>query len=684
MLTNISKHTVCFSDFPWPQDTPTFPSAAHVGEYLSAYAQRYLPPGVLLLGCRVTSVRRSEADEKWWVTWQTGNRQETASFDYFILACGFFSEPYIPPISGLDRLTDTMSHSSTYTSPEPFKDKHVAIVGGSFSAVEVATDIAPHVASLHHVTPRFTWVLPRYLPVKSAGSRPAFLPLDLAFFRSSNLRRDQSKSRRELWKELNAYFLSVCGDQSLTSEHLKVTMDGPPYIAISDFYTHFVRSGHITLHTGYVTAITPSDSNALRISFNSSNTLEHITHVIFGTGFHPIAISKILPSSLLTAIDFSPKDRFVPFLLHRSTLHPSLRNAAFVGCYPGVYWTILELQARWSAALFSGRLPWPDDGAMRAGIAVERQIRESKPREQYPKGDYVAFAGELAQELGLGLPTPASVNPHRLTVHDIFGPHYFAAPAALTQDFDAQIGQHSACQRSAETQCLLNGLEHTLSSSADSAAFVASAIFRALHGSWRLRRTYTSRNSLFPSGSSSGTARFVFRKPVGEVNMDACSESKYRDLVHVKEHLYSESTEVLTSTNREFHGSQQYVYRYDERLDKLEVYFAKRDDMASIDRLFHPLEIQPPHPSSVSTCAIPSGDDSKQHGQGELVSWTALCSHRCAEDTYEGRYTFFFEGVELAKWGIVYLVKGPKKDYTMETSYVRDIHVPEGNAGVYK
>jgi cation diffusion facilitator CzcD-associated flavoprotein CzcO len=645
-----------------------FPSAAQVGEYLAAYAKAYLPLGVLSLGCRVTAAVLEE-DGKWQVTWQTGGRQETASFDYFILACGFFSEPYISPISGLDRLTETMSHTSTYTSPEPFRDKHVAIVGGSFSAVEVATDIAPHVASLHHVISRPFWVIPRYLPVKSANSCPAFLPLDNAFFRSSNLQHDQSKPLREQWKELNAYFLSVCGDQSVASEHLKVAMDDPPYVTISDFYSHFVRSGHITLHTGHVTAITPSRSNALRISLDSSTTLpENITHVIFGTGFKAITTSKILPASLLAAIDFSPTDSFMPFLLHHSTVHPALRNATFVGCYRGSYWTILELQARWSAALFSGRLPWPDDDAMRAGIAVERQIREGKPRAQYPRGDYVAFAGELARELGLDLPTAVSVNPHRLTAHDVFGPHYITA---LTQDVDAQIDPPSTRQQNARIQSVLNDIEHTLSSSADSAAFVASAIFRALHGSWHLTHTHTNKHLCFPPVSSSGVAQFVLRNPLGEVSMDASSsESKNRGVGHVREYLY---TEAHASTGETHRGSQQYVYRYDERLDQLEVYFVERDDMASIDRLFHRLEIQPPNPSE------DNGDNSKQHGG--LVPWTALWSHTCAEDRHEGKYTFFFQGVELAKWSFVHSVKGPKKDSTMEALYVRDV---DGNRGVHK
>jgi len=66
--------------------------------------------------------------------------------------------------------------------------------------------------------------------------------------------------------------------------------------------------------------------------------------------------------------EFSETDHFLPILLHRATLHPALHNAAFVRYYRGPYWGIIELQAKWCAGLFSGRLPWPSVNEMKEGI----------------------------------------------------------------------------------------------------------------------------------------------------------------------------------------------------------------------------------------------------------------------------------------------------------------------------
>jgi hypothetical protein len=183
-------------------------------------------------------------------------------------------------------------------------------------------------------------------------------------------------------------------------------------------------------------------------------------------------------------------------------------------------------------------------------------------------------------------------------------------------------------------------LEQTLSRSANSGLFVAAAIFRALHGHWKLTRIYTSRLREYPSGPSTGTAEFIPRKA-------SRSDGGYNYKI---EYLYSEKTILMTSTGLQLQGSQQYIYQYDEPNDKLEVYFAKRDDEGTLDRLFHPVNL------------VPHSDSSP---------WKAKSSHLCPPDNYEVDYTFFFKGSDLEKWVIEYEVKGPKKDYHMQTWYTR-------------
>ena len=124
-------------------------------------------------------------------------------------------------------------------------------------------------------------------------------------------------------------------------------------------------------------------------------------------------------------------------------------------------------------------------------------MRNSRPRMQWPRGDYVGFGSDLAQTVGISLPSHSlELNKQCLQSHDIFVPSYFKHAYRL------------------ETDPQLDSLEETLRLSASSGLFVAAAIFRALHGHWKLNRIYTSRLPEYPSGPSSGTAEFIPEKSV--------------------------------------------------------------------------------------------------------------------------------------------------------------------------
>ena len=618
MRTNLSKHTNCFSALSWPAGTPTFPSAAQVGDYLSLFAEKYISGGVIGLNCHVKSVARSRAGDKWTVRWNQGDTEEIAEFDFLVIACGFFAEPYTPPIPGIETFLGSVIHSTAYSSPEPFKDKHVAIIGGSLSSVEVAEDLAPYAASIHHVIPRPFWIIPKYLPLNPDDPGTTFLPLDLVLYRRRSGQQPSDSSLQARWRLVNENLRAMCGDLSSVAWKMKVDMDMPPYAAVSDLYANFIRSGRITLYKGHLTSISGS---SLHISQDISLP-DDITDIIFSTGFRPSSSSSILPPSLLSELEFSEKDHFLPILLHRATLHPALPNAAFVGYYRGPYWGIIELQAKWCADLFSGRLPWPSIDEMKEGIDAERKMRDFKPRMQWPRGDYVTFGTELAKTVGISLPPDPHFSKSVVEPPDVFVPSQFGSVNAL----DASLSKSS--------------LEETLEKSAKENLFVAAAIFRSLQGLWQLSRTYTSRLPEYPSGPSSGTAEFIPRK-----------SSAQSSATHRIEYLYSEKTLLTTSRGLQLQGTQQYIYQYDEDLDKLQVYFTKRDEEFALDYLFHQINISPP--------------------QGNFSPWQATSHHLCTPDTYDVAYEFHFQGSNLLTFKISYEVTGPRKDYSMETVYTR-------------
>jgi hypothetical protein len=49
--------------------------------------------------------------------------------------------------------------------------------------------------------------------------------------------------------------------------------------------------------------------------------------------------------------------------------------------------------------------------------------------------------------------------------------------------------------------------------------------------------------------------------------------------------------------------------------------------------------------------------------------WRARAHHLCIKDTYDVEYEFVFQGVDVLRWSMKYNVKGPQKDYRIESEY---------------
>lgn len=94
----------------------------------------------------------------------------------------------------------------------------------------------------------------------------------------------------------------------------------------------------------------------------------------------------------------------------------------------------------------------------------------------------------------------------------------------------------------------------------------------------------------------------------------------------------------------------RYAHRYCESSDMLSVWFIKPESNKVVDYLFHELEILP-----------------REEGSG----WKVKAHHLCIDDTYDVAYEFRFRGFNLEEWTLKYSVKGPSKDYSIESVYRR-------------
>lgn len=303
MRTNLSRFTVAFSDLAWssvdlshPKNAssqslpPTFPKAWQVGRYLAKYAEKFGVDSKVMYNKRISRAHPIGDYSRWEVTSidQVSKEQNTQTFDYLVVASGFFDRP-THSLSSPAASKKTVQHSSQFRTLSGLSESAgtVAIIGGGISGSEAAAQAAFQISSakhspgkekpihanstIYHIINRPFYCLPRYIPqetaTKSAPNAPApcFLPLDLVLYNLSrrgggDITAAISTVPPEKAEQGHQFLRSMIGgDQAETGHSALVygtTQIGyPAYTGITDTYLEFVRSGVIVPVQGWVTGV---------------------------------------------------------------------------------------------------------------------------------------------------------------------------------------------------------------------------------------------------------------------------------------------------------------------------------------------------------------------------------------------------------------------------------------------
>ena len=123
--------------FPIPRGHGRWVARDDVVRYLRDYADRFgVHPE---LGVEVTRLDRAPDARGWLVETSAGQRRASV----VVLATSYSSRPYLPGWAAQDTPSAAgLLHSSQYRRPEPYRGRHVLVVGAGNSAAEIAVELA--------------------------------------------------------------------------------------------------------------------------------------------------------------------------------------------------------------------------------------------------------------------------------------------------------------------------------------------------------------------------------------------------------------------------------------------------------------------------------------------------------------------------------------------------------------
>ncbi|RMZ67375.1 dimethylaniline monooxygenase 2 [Pyrenophora seminiperda CCB06] len=158
-MVNISKERACFTDYPFPEDIPSHPTAAQVQEYLIGYMKHFnLEPYIRLNTC-IKQITFDEQGQKWVVGFG-GEKQEF--FDKVVVAIGgMVGRANMPNIDGIEKFAGSSVHSQAFKRPKDYKGKKVMVVGFSNSAADTATQLVGVAEQVYLAHRHGTRILPR-------------------------------------------------------------------------------------------------------------------------------------------------------------------------------------------------------------------------------------------------------------------------------------------------------------------------------------------------------------------------------------------------------------------------------------------------------------------------------------------------------------------------------------------
>ena len=378
LCMNGTRRTMEFSDFTWHDECfegyenaygGVFPHNVEVCAYMDAYAKNFdLYPNIQLK-TQVNSITQEE-NGSWTVITQKDGKAATHTFDALVVCSGMHAKPFHPLQDTFKDFDGEVLHSQQFRSLSDYKGTSVLVIGSSITGGEISAglanegDCAKIVNSVRHA--------PYHMDKFSKTTKQ---PIDHVLFIRLPAWLGRFLPDSIATKGLKSTILEHC-PQQITEEIAGMKPNEDIRYAggsVSVNYMDNLMKNKIQVKPAVVSA------KGRCVTFEDGSTEEFDT-VICATGYETDL--SFLPQHVQDKVLYkSPFGGTTQVALYKHTLVPGIDNIAFAGIVNniGPQFAMAEMQARYLAAIFSGRLSRPNDEQLLAGVRAFKKFREASP-----------------------------------------------------------------------------------------------------------------------------------------------------------------------------------------------------------------------------------------------------------------------------------------------------------------
>src|SRR5699024_9998611 len=150
LWSNGPKECLELSDYSFDEHfgkpMSSFPPREVLFDYIQGRIEKSNARDFIRFNTTARWVSFDEATQKFSVVLDDLANKETYTeeFDYLVVASGHFSVPNMPYFEGIETFTGTIQHAHDFRGAEPFQNRRLLLIGGSYSAEDIGVQCYKH------------------------------------------------------------------------------------------------------------------------------------------------------------------------------------------------------------------------------------------------------------------------------------------------------------------------------------------------------------------------------------------------------------------------------------------------------------------------------------------------------------------------------------------------------------